>query len=173
MAGDAVLHGFLTEQQGEALALAASSDLVTVIPCDGPPASHYVVEFRCRGLVRLGHGEIVDRDRFAVGVSFPPDYLRRAHPAEVLTVLAPMNVFHPNVRGTAICVGRLKPGTRLVDLIYQCFEIFTFAKVTMREDDALNRDACVWARQNVDRFPIDKRPLKRRALPIQVEAVAE
>ena len=34
----------------------------------------------------------------------------------------------------------------------------------MREDDALNREACAWARHHADRYPVDRRPLKRRTL---------
>ena len=56
-----------------------------------------------------------------------------------------------------------------MDLIYQVFEIITYHKVTMTEKDALNWEACAWARQHKDRFPIDSRPLRRRALDLQVE----
>ncbi|MGQ0734260.1 MAG: hypothetical protein ACT4QD_11455 [Acidobacteriota bacterium] len=172
MEHDKVLNGFLTQQLAEGTELAASSDLLRLTPCDGPLPRHYLAEFRCKGLVQLATGEIAERDHFVIGVSFPSDYLRRAHPAEVLTLLGPQTVFHPNVRGSAICVGRLKPGTRLVDLLYQCFEILTYVKVTMREDDALNREACAWARSHDDRFPIDRRPLKRRAIAIQVDGTS-
>jgi hypothetical protein len=84
-------------------------------------------------------------------------------------------VFHPNISDKApfICVGKLAPNTPLVDILYQCFEIITYNKVTMREDDALNTEACVWARENQHRFPIDRRPLKRRALDLEVEQIAE
>ena len=165
---DSVLIGFLSRQLDDSRALNDASDLVRVTPCDGPPAQHYLAEFRCRGLVTRGGGDVIEHEHFVIGISFPADYLRRAYPAEVLTVLSPLNVFHPNVRGPAICVGRLKPGTTLVDLLYQCFEILTYAKVTMREDDALNRAACAWARGHVDRFPTDRRPLKRRAITMDV-----
>jgi len=168
---DAVYSSFLARQLADGLALAGSSDLVDIVPCDGPPPRRYLVEFRCKGLVTRGRGDVAEADRFLVGVSFPSDYLRRAHPAEVLTLIAPWNVFHPNIQGSAICVGRLKPGTPLVDLVYQCFEILTYAKVTMREDDALNRDACAWAREHTGRFPVDRRTLKRRALAIEVVPV--
>jgi hypothetical protein len=40
----------------------------------------------------------------------------------------------------------------------------------MREDDALNHVACVWARANQSRFPIDPRPLRRRAARFNVSA---
>ena len=168
MEHDPVLQGFLTRQLDEGMALAAASDLVRLTPCDGPPPRHYLAEFRCKGLVQRPAGDVVEGDRFVVGISFPSDYLRRAYPAEVISLLAPLNVFHPNIRGSAMCIGRLKPGTRLVDLLYQCFEILTYVKVTMREDDALNRDACRWARSHVDRFPVDRRPLKRRDLAIEI-----
>ncbi|HVR30785.1 MAG TPA: hypothetical protein VMS86_14780 [Thermoanaerobaculia bacterium] len=42
----------------------------------------------------------------------------------------------------------------------------------MREDDALNREACVWARANQHRFPLDRRPLKRRALRFELRPMA-
>ena len=85
--------------------------------------------------------------------------------------LGPPNVWHPNISDTqpAICVGRLVPGTGLVDLLYQCWEIITWNKKTIREDDALNRAACQWARHNLARLPVDTRPLKRRPLDLHIE----
>ena len=86
----------------------------------------------------------------------------------MITWFWPLDAFHPNIRPPFLCPGRLKPGTSLVDIIYQCFEIITFQKVTMREMDALNRNACAWTRKNTARFPIDKRGLKRDAIRFRV-----
>lgn len=171
---DRVLKAFLTRQQEEALALARESDLVALTPV-GSPADRYLVEFRCRGLVERRQGEVVEANRFLVGVVFPSTYLRSADPFHVLTWLGPRNIWHPNISATApvICVGRLAPGTGLVDIVYQVFEIITWNKVTMREDDALNRAACQWARQHRDRFPVDRRPLKRRPLDLHVAELSE
>ena len=167
----AVMHGFLRRQYEDGLALAAESDLVTIVP--GPslaaaPPDHYLIRFTCTGLVKV-HDAIVEANDFAIGAWFPEDYLRVANPFRVLTWFGPRHVWHPNISNQApvICVGRLTPGTGLVDLVYQCWEVITWNKVTMREDDALNRDACQWARANQARFPVDTRPLKRRALAIQ------
>lgn len=167
---DPVFAAFLRRQQEEGEALARASDLVEVLPIDGPPARRYLVRFHCTGLVRPPGGEPREACRFEVGIWFPSDYLRRADPFQVLTWLGPRHVFHPNISVTApvLCVGRFLPGTALVDLVYQCFEIITFNKVTMREDDALNHEACVWARANQQRFPIDRRPLKRRPLRLEL-----
>jgi hypothetical protein len=162
---DRVLAGFLERQREEGLALAAESNLLSIYPV-GLDRDKYAVELRCRGLVEEASGEIGRAERFSFGVWFPSNYLREASPFEVLTWFGPRNVWHPNISNTApvICVGRLAPGTSLVDIIYQVFEIVTWNKVTMREDDALNRVACQWARGNRDRFPVDTRPLKRRTV---------
>jgi hypothetical protein len=166
---DRIFETFLARQQDEGLALAAESDLVSLLPL-GAPADRYVAEFRCRGLVERAPGEIAEADRFHVGIRFPADYLRTANPFQVLTLLGPRNVWHPNTaaRASAICIGRLAPGTGLVDILYQLFEILTWRKVTMREDDALNSAACQWARGHRDRFPVDRRPLKRRPLTARI-----
>ena len=166
-----IAERFLQRQLEEGLALAAASDVVDLLPLDGPPPTNYIARFSCTGLVRSLSGEIVEANEFVVGIGFHDGYLRAADPSRVLTWLWPRNVYHPNIsdRAPFICVGRLVPGTSLVDILYQCFEIITYHKVTMREDDALNKDACAWARQNQHRFPIDPRPLKRRTVGFQVE----
>ena len=169
---DAILRSFLERQFEEGLELARASDLLVLSPLSGSPPNRYVATFHCKGLVRKPDGGIEEANRFNVGIWFPSDYLRRAEPAQVLTWMGPGRVFHPNISDVApfICVGRLSPGTPLVDILYQVFEIVTYNKVTMREDDALNRAACVWARDNQHRFPVDSRPLKRRKLDLQVVA---
>jgi hypothetical protein len=170
---DRVLEAFLARQQEEGLALVAESDLVSLLPI-GATAERYLVEFRCKGLVEQGRGEIVEAACFGVGIWFPSNYLRTADPFQVLTWLGPRNIWHPNISSVApvICVGRLAPGTGLVDILYQVFEIVTWNKATMREDDALNRAACQWARRHQDLFPVDRRPLKRRPLALEVADIS-
>jgi len=167
---DVVFTSFLERQLDSGLRLAAESDLLELVPMGDPPPQHYIAQFRCRGLVRTTEGEVVEADNFGVAITFPEDYLRRADPSSVVTWLGPRNVFHPNIsdRAPVVCVGRLSPGTELVDLLFQLFEMITWRKVTMREDDALNAAACVWARSHRDRFPVDTRPLKRHAGRIRV-----
>lgn len=176
---DRIRESFLERQADEGLLLAADSDRLDLLPLPGSqPPSRYLVSFQCTSLV-LGTGGPVELDgRYDLGLWFPPDYLRRANPAQVITWLAPRNIWHPNIgpppltaaHPIFVCPGRLSPGTPLVDLLYQCFEILGFNKVTMREDDALNKPACVWARAHRDRFPLERRPLKRGSFPI--EAIA-
>jgi len=174
---DAIMQAFLRRQHEDGVALASESDLVEIEPLDLPadsPPDRFLVRFACRGLVKDAGGSIVEANEFGVGIWFPEDYLRNADPFRVLTWLGPRHVWHPNISSQApvICVGRLAPGTGLVDLVYQCWEIITWNKVTMREEDALNREACPWARANLARLPVDARPLKRRALAIHTTDIS-
>ena len=170
---DKVFRSFLEHQYQTGMELARESDLFELLPEDGVHSQAYLVRFRCRGLVRGDNGEVAEADRFEVAITFPDDYLRRVDPAQIVTWCGPRDVFHPNISDKApvVCVGRLRPGTDLVDLVLQLYEIITYNRVTMREDDALNRDACVWARQNQHRFPVDSRPIKRRRRKSKVAKV--
>jgi hypothetical protein len=170
---DPIMTSFLQRQREEAATLTRNSDLVE-ISAHGSPADRFLVRFTCRGLVRAADGAIVEAGEFFVGITFHEDYLRVAAPWRTVTWLAPHNVWHPNIAPGVqfICVGRMAPGTDLIDLVHQCYEIVTWNKVTMREDDALNHAACEWARRNRGRFPVDTRPLKRRALAIEARDVS-
>ncbi len=166
---DPIFRAFLERQAAEGCALARDSDILQV-DCL-PTGQHFVAHFDCRGLIRTDGGNIVEAIGFHAGVYFAPDYLRNVRPFEVLTLFGPPNTFHPNVAFGApfLCVGHIAPGMPLVDLLYQVYEILTYQKVTPREDDALNKEACRWARANQHRFPIDRQPLKRRRLDLEVE----
>ncbi|MFN8644451.1 MAG: hypothetical protein U0802_23380 [Candidatus Binatia bacterium] len=158
---DAILHNFLSAELAAGLRLAEASDCLRLLPLGPEPVQRYLAHFDAATLVRDASGRVRAAQGFTVGLSFPSDYLRRADPFAVAAFLAPAEVFLPNVRPPFLCLGRIAPGTGLCDLLYQAFEIGTGAKVTMREDDALNAEACAWARRNLDRFPVDRRSLKR------------
>jgi hypothetical protein len=166
---DPVFENFLRRQIEEGMALAQQSDLLDLIAYPSPPPT-FVATFRCKGLVRTPDGRIDEADCFQAGIWFPPDYLRRVNTFEILRWLGPQNIWHPNISDTMplICVGRLTPGTPLVDILYQIFEVITYTKLTPREDNCLNQACCGWARQHQARFPIDRRPLKRRTLGLEV-----
>jgi ubiquitin-protein ligase len=166
---DPIYERFMLRQREEGLELANSSDLIRLhCPPLAPP--HFVAEFLCNGLIREEDGDIRQSSGFHVGIWFPPDYLRRADPFEMLRLFTP-GVWHPNVSREfpLICIGRLTPGTALVDILYQLFDVLTFQKYNPRENDSLNKAACAWARENQNLFPIDARPLKRQPMNLKVE----
>ena len=80
----------------------------------------------------------------------------------MLTLQAPRNCWHPNVRAPFICVGPIAPSTTLVELATRAFELITFQSIGPGERDALRAEACPFVRRNFERFPIDPRPLKWR-----------
>lgn len=168
---DLVYKSFMERQLAESMALADSSDILDLHVCVSAPP-HFVAEYQCKGLVRDGVGDVKEASRFQVGIWFPPDYLRRADPFQMLRLFTP-GVWHPNVSVDLplICIGRLMPGTSLVDILYQVYDILTYQKYNPRENDALNAAACAWARNNQHRFPVDRRPLKRRKLNLEARAI--
>lgn len=170
---DPILDDFLQQSHDDAMALAAASDLLDLEPLAGSPPTRFIAHFKCRGLVYRDN-EVRQAEQFALGLSFSRDYLQAApQPLRMLTWLGPHDVHHPNIRGSFICLGNMPQGTDLVALLHQCFEIVTYQRVTMREDDALNAAACAWARRHVEMLPIDPRPLKWRRPRHEAEATRE
>lgn len=160
---DPIFDHFLRTQHEEGHRLAEASDLLELMPLDD---QRFIATFSCRGLVRDANGEVREHDRFAVGIRFAEQHLRHVEIGEALTWLAPREIFHPNVKPPFICVGPIAAGTGLVELIYRCFEVITLQNLSMDERNALDREACSWARRHRDRFPVDDRPLKRRVAPV-------
>jgi len=165
---DVIYEVFLRKQLEEGMALAEASDILNLTPLpDSDPPCRFIAHFDgCRGLVRDERGEIVEFDKFRMGIWLPPDYLKRVSIPQVLTYLGPhSDPWHPNLRPPFACMD-IVPGTSLVDLLYNCFELWNWSLFSTR-DDGLNPAASQWARkQERSRFPIDRRPLKRRAVQI-------
>ena len=158
---DQVLENFLHDQFQRATALAAASDILSIMHEGSQLPQRYVARFTCRSLIKTQFGEPhVEDSHYDFGIYIPDDYLRSPEIKQVVTVFRPWTIYHPNVAGPFICLGRLTGGTPLDDIIYQIFEIITYQE--WNANDSLNHDAAEWARTNQDRFPVDRRPLKWR-----------
>ncbi len=160
---DNIARAYFAAQLEEGMALAAESDIVSLLPLS---PQLYIAGFNCKGLVRYGRGSVAEAEHFEVGIRFPDDYQRRPpYDGEIVSWLGPPEVFHPNIAGhnQLICIGPIEPGTPLVDLLFRTFEVVSYTNFTPVEYNALNLEACQWARRNLDRFPVDTRPLKWRA----------
>lgn len=168
--GDPILKSFLQRQQEEAMALANESDILNLQILDGPPAQHYIARFQAKGLVTTEEGQVEEADGCIIGIWIPDDYLRHVEPAQILTYMGPLHPWHPNIQPPFICL-HLVPGMPLVDLLHACLEIWTWTLYSTG-DEGLNHAASQWARhQDPSRFPLDRRPLKRRRLSIPVTPV--
>ena len=154
-----IFRSFLERNCERGLALARDSDVLDLTPIGDPP-QRYLARYRCRGLIRDRGGTIVEADgEFHVGIWFHDDYLSAVSAPRLLTWLAPLSIFHSNIRPPLICL-YITPGTDLISILHLCFELTTWQKY--RTDDGLDGEACQWARNHLDRLPIDPRPLKRR-----------
>lgn len=156
---DNILNSFLEKQWRDAMALNEASNIVYLHPLEGKLSQHYVVRFSCKGLVKTGN-DVSTTDNFLCGIWLPDEYLRTVHPPDILTWLSPANIFHPNIRPPGVCIGRIIPGTEVVDLVYRVWALIVGENFTPREDDALNTEACGWWRNRMEMFPLDNRPLK-------------
>ncbi len=158
---DESFRSFLEANREQGVALAEASDLLDLEPEPHDPPQKYIATYHCRGLVQGAGGDIDEADFFQVGIWFPPNYLDEVNAYHVLTMLGPPNVFQSNIRGPFICLKNLGPGTDLVSILYQLFELLTFQSYALH--DPLNQAAAQWARNNKHRLPVDPRPLKRKA----------
>ena len=166
-APDSILSAFLSAQHRAGMALAAESDLLNLIPFGGTPPNRYVAEFSCRGLVR-SNGEIVEHDFWAVGITFPSNYLRQSlDVANLLTYLGPHpEPWSPNMQiggpPSLICL-HVGNGSGLLEILGGLFDLITW-NLYSTSDEGLNHEAAQWCRNQLsevpDRFPVDRRPLK-------------
>jgi hypothetical protein len=163
---DRILKDFLKHNHATGMALAASSDRLELHPEPGDLPQRYVAEFRCRGLVREPSGKIVEADRFLVGILFPDNFLKtKPNAFRVLTWLEPKTIWHPNIAFPHLCAGNLRMGTDLVSILFQLYEMIVYQKFATA--DPLNPAAAEFARANMSQFPLDTRPLRRRAIAIE------
>ncbi|MDC1287359.1 hypothetical protein N8198_05690 [Gammaproteobacteria bacterium] len=164
---DSIRASWLRQQFQESMTFAQHSDVLSLAPVAGEPPYKYIARFRCNGLCKTD-ARIAVIDEHLVGILFPEHYLRSScDPGQVLTWLEPDSEFHPNIRPPYCCVGHIAPGMSLLSLLHQLYQMITWQRFTAREDDALNKLACSWARKHLDRFPIDPRRsmLQRQEAP--------
>jgi len=154
---DSIFAAWLETQFKECMEFAQRSSVLSLAPVAGEPPFRYIARFECDGLANTEEG-IAVCDRHVVGINFPEHYLRvSCGPGEVLTWLEPHAEFQPNIRPPFCCIGHIAPGMTLLSILQQLFTMITWQRFTPIEGNALNRDACRWARANLHRLPIDAR----------------
>jgi hypothetical protein len=163
---DQILASFLRRNRATGMALAAASDRLALFPEPGELPQRFVAEYRCPGLIREASGEIAVADVHRIGIVFHDDFLKqKPNCFRLLTWLEPTNVWHPNVRAPFVCCGNMPMGTDLLTILLAAFELITYQKFATA--DPLNPAAAEFARANMSRFPLDSRPLRRRAIAIE------
>lgn len=175
---DPVLASFLEAAMRDAARIAGASDVLAVVPLAPLPARTYRCVFDVRYLRRLPSGLVdVAPGPVVAAIHFPDDYLRaldRQLGLRVVSMLTP-DVFHPNVRGAAVCLGSaFAPGTPIRWLLAELYEVITYRNLTVDERNALDPEACRFLRQQpalLGRLG-DPPPLRRHRRRLRVKAVA-
>jgi hypothetical protein len=152
-------YEFVEEQRPAIERLADESDILSVTMID--PRT-FIFEYDCNGLIALRDGTVRRHTGFKVCCHLNEGYLRRVDPLLLLNLRDPPQCYHPSVSWPLICVGKVIPGTPLVDLCARAYELISYQSFPVAEGDALRPDACAYVRANLDRFPVDARPLKWR-----------
>lgn len=164
---DPVMRDFLDNVSGELRERLRPGSLLRVRPLDEVPWL-WRLDFATRGLALDESGRHHGCDHHVVGVRFLPDYLRRADRFEALALFEPARAFHPNLRDGFVCL-EVYPGEPIVEICESLHRLFSWKLRQLSETDALNPTACEWGRANLDRLPLDARPLFGRALAITLE----
>jgi hypothetical protein len=185
---DPILLEFLRRNYAEARALAAQSDVLTLVSVSGEQIPAQLLCY-LRGIPHLlqrpdGIVETVTNGEIAVGIHFPPDYLRSTDRwlyLKLISLLWPPTFFHPNVQAPVLCPGaRLYPAMRLTDLLWHIYDIVTYGNTNLDERDALNPQACRYLRLHPEILaylrppPLRKRRFQVTTLPtpLSIEGTA-
>ena len=112
-------------------------------------------------LARKPNGVVTRTAPVTVGVRYREAFLGEApHPFEVVTILQPRGLFHPNVAPTgALCLGHPEPGLSLEFILHQTWAALTFnmRKINTRRGDVVNPEAAQFVRANAERFPLTEK----------------
>lgn len=128
--------------------------LIQIQQRQGDPPDRYQIAYKVRGLVRGPEGTPIYRDEHVVEIQLTSNYPRQSPKCRVLTP-----IFHPNIEPTAICVGdHWTAGERLVELVIRIGEMITYQAYNIKSP--LDGDAAMWADQNPQHLPVDRRDLR-------------
>lgn len=134
---------------------------------EGDPPDRYLFRFNGKSLVPANTGSGVKiGDHQEVEISLGSDYPRRRPNVRWLTPIV-----HPNISGSQVCMGNFAsnwtPSIRLADVIEILWDMSRMAIFNVHS--AYGGPNTTW--QQLDEkygFPVDKRPLRDKALPNDV-----
>ena len=140
----------------EMLKLKSESSIVD-FQTSGTPPSLYLLTFRCNGMRLDDESNPVEvnehRCQIQLGSQYP------SQPPDV-TWLSP--IFHPNIKLQAVChSGQWAPSWSLAEFVSELADMVRYAKYNLHS--VLDTKAAEWAKHNLQRFPLDHRPIRDKA----------
>jgi hypothetical protein len=130
---------------------------------DFGPEIRALVAYLIPTLVTPGpRGEFRTAGPAVVGLRYHESFLARPPlPWSVCCVLAPHDVYHPNIGpGNGMCCGLLPTAVTMAALLELCFSALVLASANTIEWQGLNAGAAAFVRAHAARFPIVKTGLK-------------
>ena len=128
----------------------------------GKPPNHYKFTVRLKGLMLQGNRAIVTelhQFEMRLGAYYPSE------PPDV-TWLTP--IFHPNIRGQAVCHSQQwSPAWSLAEFVIELGDMIRMDKYNPKSP--LDRKASEWAKSHGDKFPIDQRSLRPPEIRISLK----
>lgn len=138
--------------------IADSAGDLKLISQEGNPPYKYVIEYRCKGVEKLGlMNKPVYRDTHRVEIVLGNNYPKEEPSTKFLTT-----IFHPNVyNSNRICLGiKWTISETLTELILRIGKIIQYSKDVLNLNSPANSDAKNWAAKNMNLFPVDKKTFK-------------
>lgn len=152
----------LQNDHGEILKLAQGCDWFE-FTSEGNPAHTYNLTFRCRGLMKDGNKKVVYTGLHQCTVK-----LTSAYPTQPPNVTWRTPIFHPNIRGQAVCHSQQwAPSWSLADFVVELSDMARYDKVNV--NSPLDREAADWARTNGHAFPTDAREMRQKPFTIKIK----
>jgi hypothetical protein len=138
---------------------AERSRVLSVIAAnDAGPEIHAVVKYRYPTLVKNEDGHVTLAGPVVAAVRYSERLLSEApHPLEIAALLAPANVFHPNLsKGGLICMGHPTPGLSMEQILHTLWAAITFNMhyLNVRPGEVMNREAAEHVQHFSATFPL-------------------
>jgi len=122
-----------------------------------------VVLFHTKTVVKARNGEVTTAGPVVCGIRYHERFLSEApHPFEVVTILEPRGIFHPNCSATgALCLGHPTAGLTLESILNQVWAglSLNMKVVDTRPGNIVNREAARWVVANAQLFPLCRQGL--------------
>lgn len=145
----------------ELLRLTSGRNSVISFEHRGKPATYYKFTVKLKGLKLEGDRAVVTeihQFELKLGAYYPSE------PPDV-TWLTP--IFHPNIRGQAVCHSQQwSPAWSLADFVIELGDMIRMDKFNVKSP--LDRKASTWAEKHRDRFPLDQRSLRVPQVKISI-----
>ncbi len=117
---------------------------------------HYLIHFRCRGMILDPRAGLELSSHHVVGIQIPEGRNEPFGPDHV-TFVRPGNIFHPNIVPPTISLGSYLVSKTIDEVCQKVFEILTLRKCVLEGPACLNAEAAEWVRKHPDSVPTDTR----------------